>query len=83
MFEFQEEFRSMKPQVLILDLGGTPYMDSAGLGVIMNFYVSAQNHGRKFVLASVNERVMALLQMTKVDAVLRHYATVAEAEASL
>ncbi len=83
LFSFQNEFRAMKPKVLILDLSGTPYMDSAGLGLIMNYYVSAEDGGRKILLARVNERVQALLQMTKVDGVLKSFRTVEEAEASL
>lgn len=70
MFQLQSELRSLKPACLIMDLAGVPYMDSAGLGVIMNYYVSAQNHGRKFYVCGVNERVRALLEMTKVDSVL-------------
>jgi anti-anti-sigma factor len=83
MFSFQNEFRAIKPQVLILDLSETPYMDSAGLGLIMNYYVSAEGSGRKMLLASVNERVLSLLEMTKVDKVLKSYPTVETAEASL
>ena len=30
----------MTPEVMILDLSETPYMDSAGFGLIMNSYVS-------------------------------------------
>ncbi len=71
MFQLQNELRTMKPACLIMDLAEVPYMDSAGLGVIMNYYVSAQNGGRKFFLTTVNERIRALLEMTKVDAVLR------------
>jgi anti-sigma B factor antagonist len=83
MFGFQNEFRLATPQVLILDLSETPYMDSAGLGLIMNYYVSAMDHGRKLLLAGVNERVKALLEMTRVQGVLTSFASVAEAEASL
>jgi anti-anti-sigma factor len=83
MFGFQDEFRSRKPQVTILDLSETTYMDSAGLGLIMNYYVSAADHGRKLLLAGVNERVKALFEMTKVQGVLRSFPTVEAAEASV
>lgn len=83
MFSIQDELRSMKPEVMILDLSGVPYMDSAGLGMIMNSYVSAGNNGRKLLLAGVNERVAALLEMTKVDKILRIFPAADEAEASL
>lgn len=72
----------MKAPCLILDLSGVPYMDSAGLGVLMNGYVSAQNNHREFLLTGVNERVQALLEMTKVDRILRIYQSVESAEAA-
>ena len=83
IFGFQNEFRSMTPQVLIVDFSESPYMDSAGLGLIMNYHVSAQDHGRKLLLAGVNDRVVELFRMTKVQGVLTSFPSVAEAEASL
>jgi anti-anti-sigma factor len=83
MFEFQGAFRAMKPKVLIVDLSDSPYMDSAGLGVLMNFYVSAQSDGRRILLACVNQRIASLLELTKVDGILTMYPTVEAAEASL
>jgi len=71
MFQLQGELRSLKPACLVLDMTSVPYMDSAGLGVVMNYFVSAQSAGRKVILAGVNERVKALMEMTKVDAVLK------------
>jgi anti-anti-sigma factor len=83
MFGFQNEFRAMEPKVLVLDLSETPYMDSAGLGLIMNYFVGAEGHGRKLLLAGVNERVKALFVMTKVQDVLKSFPTVEDAESSL
>jgi anti-anti-sigma factor len=60
----------MKPPCLIMDLSAVPYLDSAGLGIIMNAFVSAQSHGRKFFLTGVSDRLRAHFEMTKVDAVL-------------
>jgi anti-anti-sigma factor len=81
MFKLQAELRALKPDCLIMDMESVPYMDSAGLGVIMNYFVAAQGAGRKFFLAGVNDRVRALLEMTKVDAVLKMYDTVESAQA--
>jgi len=83
MFGFQNDFRSATPHVLILDLSETPYMDSAGLGLIMNYHVAAQDQGRKLLLAGVNERVKALFEMTRVQNVLSTFPTVEAAEASV
>src|SRR6202012_995289 len=56
MFEFQSVLRNDPPQALILDLSAVPYMDSAGMGAIINYYVSCQRAGRKMVVAGVNGR---------------------------
>lgn len=83
MFGFQDELRTKTPAALIVDLSETPYMDSAGLGLLMNTFVSAQSHGRKLLLAGANERILALFEMTKVKGVLPDFPTVEAAEASL
>ncbi len=44
-FEFQELIRSDSATSLILDLSGVPYIDSAGVGCLVNGYVSHQNAG--------------------------------------
>jgi anti-anti-sigma factor len=81
MFKLQADLRALKPECLILDLTSVPYMDSAALGVIMNSYVAAQGSGRKFLVAGVNDRVRALLEMTKVDSVLKICDSVETAQA--
>jgi anti-sigma B factor antagonist len=71
MFKLQSDLRALTPPCLIMDLSSVPYMDSAGLGVMMNYFVSAQSHGRKFFVTGVSDRLRALLEMTKVDNVLQ------------
>jgi anti-sigma B factor antagonist len=80
LFEFQNTLRTDPPPALILDLTGVPYMDSAGMGAIINYFVSSQRNGRKLVVAGVNWRVLELFRMTKVEGLLTMKATVAEAE---
>lgn len=83
LFEFQNTLRADPPPALVLDLTGVPYMDSSGIGAIINYYVSCQRHGRKVVVAGVNGRVMELFKMTKVDSLLSMTATADEAETRL
>jgi len=80
LFEFQSFLRNDPPQVLILDLSAVPYMDSAGMGAIINYFVSSQRHGRRLVVAGVNGRVLELFRMTNVEGPLTMKATVAEAD---
>jgi anti-anti-sigma factor len=69
------------PHVLhILDLTDVPYIDSAGLGMIVSHYVRCQSRGVRLVLAGVNPRVIQLLEMTKVDGFLPRVDTVEEAD---
>jgi len=81
LFEFQNALRTDPPARLILDLTAVPYMDSAGMGAIINYFVSCQRHDKKLIVAGVNGRVMELFKMTKVDGLLTLAPTVAEAEA--
>jgi anti-sigma B factor antagonist len=81
MFELQTEIRQApEPSISILDLTGVPYMDSAGMGLIINHYVHCQNTGTKMVVAGVSPRVLELFKMTKVDSVIPLAPTVEAAQ---
>jgi len=64
----------------ILDLTEVPYMDSAGLGLIVSHYVRCQDRGVRLVVAGVSTRVVQLFEMTKVDGFFPRIATVEEAD---
>jgi anti-anti-sigma factor len=64
----------------ILDLTEVPYMDSAGLGLIVSHYVRCQGRGVRLVAAGVSPRVLQLLEMTEVDEFFSRIATVEEAD---
>ena len=67
MFDLQSQLRDVSSTTTIVDLSGVPYVDSAGLGVLVNSHVSHQKNGRRLILAGVPERVMSLLKMCRVD----------------
>ena len=79
MFSLQSELATNRPPMMVFDLSGVSYMDSAGIGVLINYYVAAEKNARRMALAGVNERVDALLELTKVKGLLRSFATVDEA----
>jgi anti-anti-sigma factor len=83
IFEFQKDLAVNPPQLTIFDLSDVPYMDSAGIGVLINYYVSAEKNGRRVALAGANDRIDALLELTKVRALLRIFPTVTDAEAQV
>jgi anti-sigma B factor antagonist len=82
IFQFQRDLQEIHPPFLIFDIAQVPYMDSAGLGLLVNFYVSAQKNGRRMSVVGATPRVRTLFEMTKVDGLLRLYPTAAEAEAA-
>lgn len=83
LFTFQSALRTDPPAVLILDLTAVPYMDSAGMGAIINYFVSSQRDGRRMIVAGVNGRVLELFKMSKVDSLLTLKPSVAEAESAV
>lgn len=80
MFQFQRILHELQPPYLIFDITQVPYMDSAGLGLLVNFYVAAQKHGRKMAVVGAIPRILALFELTKVDSLLKVYPTVEAAE---
>ncbi len=84
LFDLQGQLRSGDlPRVSILDLSGVPYMDSAGMGAIINYYTHCQGRGVRLIVAGVSSRVMELFKLTRVDTVMRLVPSVDEAEAGL
>ena len=82
LFELQSELRgSALPPLTVIDLSNVPYMDSAGMGLVMNHYVRCQTNGTKLVVSGANNRVMDLFKVTKVDTVLPLAANIEAAEA--
>src|SRR3954465_12345180 len=83
LFEFQDLVRKNEFPRLILDLSSVPYMDSAGLGSLLEAYTSRQLPGKGFALANVSPRILTLLKVAKVDAIVPRYDSVDAAEAQL
>lgn len=80
-FALKTELEKEHPPVTILDLSEVEYMDSAGMGAIINYYVAAQRRGNKLVAAGANYRVIELFKLTHVDSLIPMAATAEEAEA--
>lgn len=81
LFEFQDRLRAEKSHGVIVDLSDVPYIDSAGIGVLVNGMVSCRNQERTLVLTGVTERVMAVLRITRVDTLFHFAESTADAEA--
>jgi anti-sigma B factor antagonist len=80
IFAFREQLRSEETPLTIVDLSQTPYMDSAGMGELINFYVHSQKNGRRLIVAAPNYRVIELFRLTRVDSLITIAASLEEAQ---
>jgi anti-sigma B factor antagonist len=76
---FQSALRKEGGSVVILDLTGVPYIDSAGLGALVSAYISCHKLGRQVVLAGINERILRLFEITRVESLFLMFSTPDEA----
>jgi anti-sigma B factor antagonist len=64
---FENAMRREEPaETVILDLSEVPYVDSAGLGLLVTAYVSRQKAGRQMILSGISPRVQKLFEVTRV-----------------
>ncbi len=79
-FEFQDQLRADTSKCLILDMSEVKYVDSSGIGCLVNGYISHHMAGGRLVLAGVNKRVRETLEETRVQQFFSIYETVEQAE---
>jgi anti-sigma B factor antagonist len=82
LFDFQNKVRSSTARALILDMTDVPYVDSAGVGVLVGAYVTHQKDGRSLALVGACDRVRGTLSVTQVESFFRFFDSVAAAEAA-
>ncbi len=67
---------------ILLDLSGVSYVDSAGLGELVQAYATTKNRGGALKLLSVTKRLKDLLVVTKLLTVFDTFESEADAIAS-
>lgn len=66
--------------VLILDMGDLEYIDSSGVGALLQIHVSMAKSNRQMVLASVPEKSRMVLEIARLQSIFPMYSSVAIAE---
>ncbi|MEE9296404.1 MAG: STAS domain-containing protein [Phycisphaerae bacterium] len=56
-----------QPQRLILDLSAVRYIDSSGVGSMVEIFRRLKKEGRLMILVSPSERVRGVLEITRLD----------------
>src|SRR6516225_11693221 len=77
--DFQNAIRRENVPTVILDMTGVPYIDSAGLGILVSAYVSRHKSGRRTVLTGVNTRSLHLLEITRMTHLFPIFPSLADA----
>lgn len=67
---------------ILIDLKELPNVDSTELGRLIRCHLSVRQAGGRVRLCNLSEKVMSLMQLTRLDTVLDLYATEEEALAS-
>ena len=55
---------------VVVDMAGVPYMDSAGLGTLVQASGMAKQQGGELRICGASERVAELIRMTRTDGLL-------------
>ena len=71
-----------RPRSIVINLEQVNYIDSGGLGTLVGLYTSARNSGGNISLACLNNRVIDLLQVTKLLTVFEVHDAVEKAVAA-
>jgi anti-anti-sigma factor len=82
LFDFQKVLNAGTEKITIVDFTESEYMDSAGLGALLNYYVAGKRRGRFLRLVAVNYRVAELLKLTSAHTLIKSYDTIEAAEAA-
>lgn len=76
---FLNAVRRENAPTMILDFSGVPYLDSSGLGSLVSAYTSCQKSGRRVALTGVNQRVLKVFEITKMEPIFLMFPTLADA----
>lgn len=66
-----------RPRLLVIHLGEVTYMDSSGVGTLVEIFRRTREYGGRMVLVAPTERVQSVFEITKLD----QFFTIAECEA--
>jgi anti-sigma B factor antagonist len=73
----KDSFRNLKK--VVLEMGGVDRLDSTGLGLIVRYANSLRQRGGDLRLAAVTPTIMEVLQLTRLDSILKIFSSEDEA----
>jgi anti-anti-sigma factor len=68
-----------QPAWLVINLEGVAYMDSSGIGTLVEVFRRVNGYGGTLALCGLNDRVMSVFEITRLDKFFKIFATEQEA----
>lgn len=79
-FDLQDTLRADPETFVVVDMTDVRFVDSSGIGCLLNGYMAHHMAGGRLVLVGVNPRVRETLEETRVTQFLAMYGNVEQAE---
>jgi anti-sigma B factor antagonist len=78
---FLQALRPIAADKLVLNMSGVSFLDSAGVGALVQLFVHRKSKSQKFALASLTQQGVAVMQVSGLAKLLPTFVTVEEASA--
>jgi len=78
---FLQEMRPNSAEKLVLDMSGVSYLDSAGVGALVQLFVHRRGQTKKMAVAALTTQGAAVLQVAGLTKLIPTFPTVEEASA--
>jgi len=82
LLDMATELAEQGQKKLIINFGKVKWVASTGLGILITTKTRFERDGGKLKLSNLNERVLTLFQVTKINTIMDTYASDEEAAAS-
>jgi len=76
---FLRELRTVEAEKLVLDMRDLGFVDSAGVGALVQIFVHRRGKSQKFALARLTPQGMAVIQVAGLHKLLPQFPTIEEA----
>jgi anti-sigma B factor antagonist len=78
---FLQQTRSIGEEKLVLDMSGVSFMDSAGVGALVQLFVHRRNQSKSLAVAALTPQGTAVMQVAGLMKLIPTFASVQEASA--
>lgn len=75
---FLKPMRAESVPLLVLDLSGVAFLDSAGVGALVQLFVHRRNNSQKLALVALTQQGHAVMQVSGLTQLIPTYTSVAE-----